>query len=133
IFSPDSLSGIITKISPACNGGIDGSINITVDGGTAPYKYAWNTTPAQTAFTAIDIKAGTYSVTVIDANNCQLKRTIILAEPTAVAVSTVQKNVLINGENTGSATATASGGTPGYDYSWSSARCGSSSTSCVFT
>jgi gliding motility-associated-like protein len=119
ISMPDSLSGTITKNNPVCNAGTDGSISISMLGGLPPYSYSWNTTPAQTTASATALKAGNYTVTVKDANGCQYQKTTTLTEPTAVVVTTSQKNVVVNGGSNGSAFATASGGTPGYSYSWS--------------
>jgi hypothetical protein len=53
----------------ACFGGNTGSVNMTPTGGTAPYTYVW--TGGSTAQSAIGVPAGTYTVTVTDANGCK--------------------------------------------------------------
>jgi len=109
------------KTDVSCNGGANGTATVAPTGGTATYTYSWNTTPVQTTATATGLAAGTYTVTVTDANNCQTTRSFTINQPTAPlsASASDQTNILCNGYATGSATVTATGGTPGYTYSWS--------------
>ena len=76
-----------TLMNPTCNGGTDGSIDITVLGGTAPYTYAWSS--GDNVEDPSTLEAGTYEVTVTDANGCTIVGgTYELTEP-AEAVLTV--------------------------------------------
>lgn len=71
IVQVGSLNPVIVSLTttPAsCNG--VGSATVTASGGTAPYSYLWNTTPAQTTATAYGLVPGTYAVTVTDASGC---------------------------------------------------------------
>ena len=60
---------------PTCYGVNDGTMTVTVDGGTAPYTYHWSngetTTTNSTTAQLADLGAGAYSVTVSDNNGCQ--------------------------------------------------------------
>src|SRR5262249_7114449 len=51
-----------------CNGAQSGSATVNVVNGTAPYIYTWSNGASSAAVT--NLAASTYSVTVIDANNC---------------------------------------------------------------
>ncbi len=51
----------------------DGSISLTVSGGTAPYTYEWSN--SSTSQNQNNLASGSYSVTVTDANNCQTNAT----------------------------------------------------------
>ncbi|MBS1582709.1 MAG: SprB repeat-containing protein, partial [Bacteroidetes bacterium] len=53
-----------------CAGNHDGSITVTANGGTAPYHYAWNTGHPADTLATLTAGAGTYTVTVTDANGC---------------------------------------------------------------
>jgi predicted heme/steroid binding protein len=109
------------KTDVSCNGGANGTATVAPTGGTPTYTYSWNTTPVQTTATAVGLIAGTYTVTVTDANACQTTRSFTINQPAAAlsASAAGQTDILCNGSATGSATVTATGGTPGYTYSWS--------------
>ena len=101
-----------------CNGFSDGGVSSTVSGGTMPYTYLWSTGATTASMTGIP--AGTYSVTVTDANGCTDSASTTVNEPALlVAATVVDSNVSCNGFIDGGATASASGGTPGYNYLWS--------------
>ena len=111
-----------TVVQPSCNGGSNGTITATADG-QAPFTYLWNDAAAQTAETAVGLIAGAYSVTVTDANGCSAVANFQVGQPSAVNGSAQVTNATCGNSN-GSATATGSGGTPGYTYAWSTGAIG---------
>jgi hypothetical protein len=118
ITQPTVLAATTTKVNVSCNGGANGSANVTATGGTPAYTYSWNTTPASTSPAVSGLAAGTYSVTVTDANGCSLVKTVIITQPPVLAATTTKTNVSCNGGSNGTGTVTASGGTSPYTYSW---------------
>ncbi len=118
ITQPTQLQGTAsTSTNVSCNGGTDGSASISGTGGSSPYTYSWSN--GATNSTASSLAAGTYTVTITDANGCTLSNTTTVTEPTAIGASiTAQSNVSSNGGSDGSATAAGSGGTGAYTYSW---------------
>jgi gliding motility-associated-like protein len=119
IAQPGALLTVTTiRVNVLCAGGSSGSATATGADGTAPYSYSWSTTPVQTGATATGLKAGTYTVTVTDANGCTANTSVTIAEPLALTVITTQTNALCNGGATGTATAVPAGGTGPYAYSW---------------
>ncbi|MBD3583985.1 SprB repeat-containing protein, partial [Flavobacterium selenitireducens] len=102
-----------------CHGGANGFANVTVTGGTAPFTYLWNTTPVRTTAAATGLTAGTYIVTVTDANNLTATRSFTITEPNALILTPSQTNVSCNGGFNATATISATGGTGAYTYSWS--------------
>ena len=100
-----------------CYNACNGSASVEVIGGTGAYSYNWSN-GANTA--SIDsLCAGSYSVTVYDANQCSAVAEVVIGQPTAISVAVVKTNVLCFGGNTGTASASANGGTAPYAYIWS--------------
>ena len=120
IIHPVLLSvGITTINNVACNGMPTGSATALANGGTSPYAYKWSTAPMQTTATAINLAAGTYTVTATDQNTCTATTTVTITQPTLLVASIVNtKPVSCTGGTDGTATATATGGTTPYTYSW---------------
>jgi len=110
----------ITTTAINCNGNCDGTATAVVSNGTAPYTYLWgnlSTTP-----TITNLCAGTYSVTVTDANACTASTTTVITEPTSTMVLVSITNVNSQGGSNGSITANPSGGTSPYTYFWSNGQ-----------
>lgn len=108
-----------TTTQPSCFGGSNGTATAVMTGGTGPFTYTWNTSPAQSTATATGLPIGTYTVNVQNGIGCTMQATATITQPTPVAVSASITNVACSGGNNGSITATPSGGTPGYTYLWS--------------
>lgn len=79
ISEPSVLSSSAGTISPELAGN-DGSVNLTVNGGTMPYSYAWTGPNGYTSNVQdpANMAGGTYSVTVTDANGCTTTQTGIV-------------------------------------------------------
>ncbi len=117
ITSPPAIAITATPSDVLCNGGFSGSINASVNGGTGPYTYLWSN--AAMTEDVSGVGAGTYSLYVVDANNCVDSLTgIAVNQPAALTTSSVNTNPVCNGDATGSSTVTANGGTAGYSYAW---------------
>lgn len=95
----------------SCNAGNDGTISITgVSGGTGVLEYSINGNNWQLTPDFYFLFAGTYIVTVKDANSCTGNITVTLTQPNAFVMNTTETNVVCNGNATGSITVYASGG-----------------------
>lgn len=101
----------------SCNNAADGFINLSLSGGTAPYTYLWNT--GQSTVSISSIAAGNYSVSIKDAYQCEITETFVITEPALLQVNATSANESYYQNNDGTATATVSGGTSPYSYSWS--------------
>jgi hypothetical protein len=114
-----------TIFSPTCNGFSNGTIGVTVTGGTAPYAYLWNNAAMTSAISGL--AAGIYGLTVTDANGCTDNSIFIfLSEPDALAATPTISDVTCNGLGDGSVTVAVTGGTAPYNYLWSSSSATSS-------
>ncbi|PIX36365.1 MAG: hypothetical protein COZ59_01485, partial [Bacteroidetes bacterium CG_4_8_14_3_um_filter_31_14] len=70
ITQPTELIANITEhTNVSCFGGTNGSATVVASGGTPAYTYSWNPS-GQTTSVATNLPAGTYNVTVTDANGC---------------------------------------------------------------
>ncbi|MCC6460614.1 MAG: SprB repeat-containing protein, partial [Saprospiraceae bacterium] len=98
-------------------GQANGSINLTVSGGTNPYAYAW--TGGSTIQDPTGLAAGTYTVTVTDANGCTKTTSATVNNTNGPSLSTSVVNVLCNGASTGSIDLVVTGGTSPFTYDWS--------------
>ncbi|MEM7104478.1 MAG: Ig-like domain-containing protein, partial [Bacteroidota bacterium] len=113
----------------SCFGATDGSINLDLSGGCEPYTYSWSGPNGYSA-SAEDIsslEAGTYNVTVTDANGCSLTDEITLTQPNELVIVELTSpefnggwNISCFGEDDGSISITVSGGADclAYDYQW---------------
>ncbi len=102
-----------------CNGTSTGTAVVTPAGGGAPYTYSWSPGGATTQ-SVNGLAAGNYTVHVTDVNGCSDNATaVVLAPPLLVTGIPASSDVSCYGGNDGSATASVSGGTSPYVYSWS--------------
>jgi gliding motility-associated-like protein len=116
VTQPATLSSAIgTSTGPVCFGSSNGSATVSVSGGTIPYSYLWN--DGQTGSTAVNLIAGTYTVTVTDANNCTAISNVIITQPTQVITSAGNNDTICLGTS-GTVTASASGGAGNYYFVW---------------
>lgn len=126
ILEPLGLQIIFNKTDISCYGTATGQVTAAVSGGAAPYFYVWsngNSTASNT-----NLVAGTYVVTVTDANGCQSTNTISINQPQALTSTLSATQVVCNGSNTGAASVLISGGVAPYNYRWSTGETTSSIT-----
>ncbi|MCC7501605.1 MAG: gliding motility-associated C-terminal domain-containing protein, partial [Flavobacteriales bacterium] len=105
----------------SCPGGSDGSIDATVTGGTSPYQYTW-TSGLGVIYNSQDIQslsAGSYSLVSMDANGCTTSTTVILGEPSPIAVTASIITAACQSSSTGAIDISIVGGTAPYKVAWS--------------
>lgn len=114
---------------PLCVGQSNGSLAVFASGGTAPYQYIWGNTPENDTLATVlypGLAAGTYNLTVTDANGCApAVASVVLEDPADIdiAFSDVQQVSCFEGVCDGQATAAAiyEDGTTGlFNFSWES-------------
>ncbi|WP_173021613.1 SprB repeat-containing protein, partial [Lewinella sp. W8] len=117
VSEPPALVVTFSAQDVRCNGEANGSIDVTVSGGTPPYSYQWSDGP--TSQDRNGLSAGTYSLDVRDANNCLQSIAVSIQEPAAITLSGSITDLLCNGDNSGAIDLSVGGGTPPFTYSWS--------------
>jgi hypothetical protein len=107
----------------SCFGNSDGAATLFAEGGEAPYTYMWST--GATGLTATDLAAGTYTVTIQDALDCETIVDVTVGSPDPLGLSILaQEDVECAGQSTGSATVGATGGNGDYSFEWSNGTMG---------
>lgn len=130
---------LITKIeltdSVICHGDSNGRLQTLTSGGkpftrqeqTLPYNYKWFKIENDTDIpldnpdsTFGNLPAGNYKVQVIDKNNNTASHEFYLTQPDKLtATAEALQQVMCDGDNTGSAQVSVTGGIPPYSYDWS--------------
>lgn len=109
----------VVPTNVSCYSAGDGSATVNITGGIGPFTYFWNTVPAQTTATANNLSPGTYTVMIQNGIGCTTMDSVVITEPTPLALNSSAIDVSCFGGNDGSITVTAVGGTSAYTYSWS--------------
>jgi arylsulfatase A-like enzyme len=110
-----ALSASLSSTNVLCFGGASGNILLSPVGGTFGYTFLWN--DGQTAQNRTAIIAGTYTVTITDANNCTVSNTQQISQPTEINATAVTTPALC-GQSNASISLTVSGGNMPYSYQW---------------
>ncbi len=110
---------ITSTTNVSCYAGSDGSAVAVLSGGKAPFSYSWLPSGG-TNLTASNLVAGSYTISLTDANGCTTADTTDpeITQPPELALTTSVVPVKCFGQNNGSVTVLAAGGTPGYIYKW---------------
>lgn len=122
VAEPAAITATVDPVNIDCFGAANGSIDLSPAGGLAPYLFAW-TGPGGFTANAEDIsllEAGTYNVTITDANGCIMPFPGIatITEPAEITLVPLVTPITCSGYKDGSIRINVSGGTPDYSYSW---------------
>ncbi|MDB4655263.1 SprB repeat-containing protein, partial [Flavobacteriales bacterium] len=117
VTEPPTLVVSETHQDVSCNGEDDGSIDVSVSGGTPGFTYLWQP-GGSTVQDTTDLSPGTYEVLVTDAGGCSDSLEIEITEPVVLTLVSSSTDATCNALCDGTATVTPSGGTPTYTYVW---------------
>lgn len=118
-----------TVTNVRCFGGSTGMLTTTSTSG-ANMGYIWSN--GETTSYNFNIPVGVYTITVTNTQGCTASQSFTVTQPSApLAASASWRNITCVA-TTGSATVTASGGTPGYSYVWSNGQSSASATGLSF-
>jgi gliding motility-associated-like protein len=111
---------IINASNASCFNYKNGTATATVNGGNAPYTYLWSTNETTKAISGL--AAGTYSVLVTTANGCTKSESITITQPSTILTSILHSDATCYGNANGLASASSTGGTLPYVYSWNTGK-----------
>ncbi len=116
VTPPLPLELDLDSVDVSCFGEADGSIVPLVQGGVGGYQYGW--IDGQTDSIATGLTAGNYTVTVLDANGCEIIDSVEVVQPPELGIVSIDVvDVVCFGDSTGQFTVQAFGGNPPYMYS----------------
>jgi predicted metal-binding protein len=116
ITQPPLLTISFSSNNPVCNGLCNGNA-LASNNGQGSVSYLWNTLPAQTTQTAINLCAGTYSVTITDSAGCTATDSVIITDPAANVLTLSGINPTCNNYCDGIASVVSTGTAP-FTYDW---------------
>lgn len=122
VTEPAPLTATFSPANATCFGADNGSINVTVSGGTPSYGFQWSGPNGfnETTDDITGLEPGSYSLEITDANGCVANYTdeVTITEPIEITVVATPTDISCNGAADGTISVVTSGGTPGYTYAW---------------
>jgi len=122
--TPISISGSVVNVS-GCYANQNGEINVTVTGGTTPYTYLWDSEDGYGYIPTVEdqsnVTAGNYTLTVIDANGCEERKTFTVTQPLQITFTgSASVNNTSSNPSTpnGSITSVINNGNAPVTYAW---------------
>lgn len=126
-----ALSLTETHTNVTCYGSNNGTLTLTLGGGTAPYDFNGQTIPIGGTFTQSNLAPGVYAGTVTDANSCTVSQSVTITEPPADSLVITHVDVTCFGGTNGSATANFVNPNGAVNYQWSNSQTGATATGLV--
>ncbi|MBK9423236.1 MAG: T9SS type A sorting domain-containing protein [Bacteroidetes bacterium] len=123
ISQPDPIAITFTTTDATCFGSTDGAIQVSANGGNAPFSYFWQNGSTDT--TLQNLASGTYMLTVTDNHACSIITAFAVSQPDEILIQFQQTFDPCNA-GTGSVATVISGGNDPFIYSWSDGSAGSS-------
>lgn len=117
-----AISGSPTHIT--CAGANNGSISVGATGGTGSKTFSWSNGASGASISGLS--AGTYTVTATDQNGCSAQQSFTINSPSAIAVTGIPVHITCAGQNNGSISVSATGGTGNKTFTWSNGSSGTS-------
>lgn len=119
LFEPSAVTvSTATSTNIICYGQVNGTVNVNGIGGTLPLAYSLQpTNQNNTSGAFAGLGSAIYTVTITDANGCTQTTSLIVIEPNAVSIPSIQStDILCHGQSNGTITAQGIGGVGTISY-----------------
>jgi gliding motility-associated-like protein len=127
VYVPPLLEYSLNVFDDPCFNSCNGSAEIIVVGGTAPYHYSWGS-----GTSIIDnLCAGAYGITITDDNACTVGESFNVNQPLEITFDTAYQHVTCYGGNDGFVEINVEGGMEPYNYLWSNGGFGNSQNNLI--
>lgn len=128
LTQPNVISPTGTSANSTCGNTPNGSINLVVTGGVAPYTFVWSS--GEVTQNISNKGAGNYTVTITDSKNCAITPSqFTITSPPAISTTPTITNTLCKGSKDGAISIALNNGTSPYTFSWTGPSFTSSSQS----
>ncbi|MBT7493599.1 MAG: PKD domain-containing protein, partial [Bacteroidetes bacterium] len=129
INQPPAMVLTFSSVPASCPGVADGSLTVTVTNGAPPYTFMSTSSPFPVTvnannYTFAGIQSGNYTIEVTDMYGCVVVD-ISNVDELELTFTTDIDEIMCFGDNDASVTANINGGTPPYQYEWSTGQSGS--------
>ncbi|MBL4578675.1 MAG: PKD domain-containing protein, partial [Flavobacteriales bacterium] len=115
---PEMIIAISNAVNSTCKNDNNGEATVSVTSGLPPYTYLWDDSSGQTGSTAVNLIAGTYTVTVTDTVGCDTNISVTIALDSIITIVISAPDTICTGI-TSLVSATVTGGDGNYAYLWS--------------
>lgn len=123
LTEPTALLSAGISMEPACPGEANGSASfLGASQGTPPYSLLWSTNANSPGLSGLT--AGSYQLTLSDANGCSLVESVQVGEYEAPLTEIMQADVSCLGHNNGRILVNVLSGSPAFGYAWSNQETG---------
>ena len=112
INEPNPIDVLNQVIDPSCSNTNDGSVSLSISGGTAPYTIDWGSNNPN------NLGIGTYLVIITDTNNCIDSNTISVTSASNMQVTSTLTNISCEGFCDGVVDLVINSGIPPYTVNW---------------
>ena len=113
-----NLSAVTSKTDILCNGASTGAITVSATGGLPPYQYKIGSGAFQPSATFSSLIAGSYTLTIQDANLCSTTTSATIVEPVVLNVDYSTEPSTCPNTSDGVITLTATGGVAPFSILW---------------
>jgi hypothetical protein len=119
VHEPKAISLTTGVLDVTCHGDGNGSISVNASGGAGNFQFSISNNTFQKSTVFSGLSGGSYSISVKDANNCELVRNVTVNEPDSLELNANIFEVSCAGGDNGAIDISVTGGAGNNEYSWS--------------